>query len=320
MYRTRKKSVENLIPVYAPSFPLPDTGYSRTFEAELDYLEDATMRVRGIQTDPRCSLEYTWHVRLPEYEIIDASAQHLAGEPAILSPELLSRCTDIQGAQASHGFAKTMRAALGDLPGHQEHLALAIEMARVSLQGFPVPKNDHERFVSAAATLPPGPSRVARMAWERDRTDWSWICNSCYAYRDESAPLFKERQVKCFDLELASPEPGQKRFFWRKKRLQIAERQDGPGFSCHNEMNDTFHELDVSFDIAADGTINAAASQWQRLAFEGICEDTQTRTPGLIGKKLDKNYARLLADHVGGKSGCSHLFDLSVDCVRFFQW
>jgi hypothetical protein len=35
---------------------------------------------------------------------------------------------------------------------------------------------------------------------------------------------------------------------------------------------------------------------------------------------LDKGYARLLADHVGGRSGCSHLFDLSVDCLRFFQW
>ncbi len=197
---------------------------------------------------------------------------------------------------------------------------MAIDMARVSLQGFPVPKGDHERFAASAAMLPPGPSRVARMAWERDRVDWSGICNSCYAYRDESAALFEERTVQCFDLDLASPDPGQKRFFWRKKRLQIAERQDGAGFSCHNEMNDTFHELSVSFDIEADGTLSAAASQSQRLAYAGICEDTQTRTPGLIGKKLDKSYARLLADHVGGRSGCSHLFDLSVDCVRFFEW
>ena len=126
--------------------------------------------------------------------------------------------------------------------------------------------------------------------------------------------------MQCFDLDLASPDPGQKRFFWRKKRLQIVERPDGSGFSCRNEMNDTFHELDVSFEIDSDGTINDAASQSQRLAYRGICEDTQTRTPGLIGKKLDKSYARLLADHVGGRSGCSHLFDLSVDCVRFFEW
>lgn len=309
--------------LYTPSLPLSSDGYVRTFEAEIDYLEDATMRVRGVQTDHQHALEYDWQVRLPDYEILHASARHLSGEPTVLSPPLLSRCTTIQGAQTSQGFSKTMRAALGDLPGHQEHLAIAIEMARVSLQGFPVPKGDHERFAAAAEMLPPGPTRVARMSWERDRVDWSWICNSCYAYRDESEALFEERTVQCFDLDLASPEPGQKRFFWRKKRLQIAERQngkDGAGFSCHNEMNDTFHELGVSFDIEADGTISAAASQSQRLAYDGICEDTQARTPGLIGKKLDKSYARLLADHVGGRSGCSHLFDLSVDCVRFFEW
>ena len=306
--------------LYEPSCPLPDSGYVRSFEAQIDYLEDKTMRVRGVQTDHRHSLEYVWRVGLPAYDILHASARQLSGEPAVLSPDLLRRCTAIQGAQASQGFSKIVRAALGDLPGHQEHLAIAIEMARVSLQGFPMPKGDHERFAAAAAGLPPGPSRVARMAWERDRTDWSWICNSCYAYRDESAPLFAERDVKCFDLDLASPEPGQHRFFWRTKRLQIARRPGGQGFWCQNDMNDTFHELGVSFAIDPDGTIKAAASQWQRLAFSGICEDTQARTPGLIGKKLNKNYARLLADHVGGRSGCSHLFDLSVDCVRFFEW
>lgn len=312
--------MENHLPRYEPSCPLPDSGYVRRFAAEIDYLEDRTMRVRGVQTDHRHGLEYVWRVCLPAYAILHASARCLSGEPAVVSPDLLSRCTAIQGAQASQGFSKIMRTALGDLPGCQEHLALAIEMARVSLQGFPVPKGDHERFASAAAALPPGPSRVARMAWERDRTDWSWICNSCYAYRDESARLFAEREVKCFDLDLASPEPGQHRFFWRTKRLQIAKRPDSQGFWCQNDMNDTFHELGVSFAIDPDGTVNAATSQSQRLAFTGICEDTQTRTPGLVGKKLDKSYARLLADHVGGRSGCSHLFDLSVDCVRFFQW
>jgi hypothetical protein len=158
------------------------------------------------------------------------------------------------------------------------------------------------------------------MAWERDRAGWPWLCNSCYAYRDESVALFAERHVRVFDLDQISPTPGQKRFFGRTKQLQIIASPNGAGYSCRNAMNDTFHELDVTLDIAADGTVRTAASQAQRLAFAGLCEDTQSRTPGLIGKKLDKSYARLLADHVGGRSGCSHLFDLSVDCLRFFQW
>lgn len=308
------------VPLYVPSVSVPDHGYVRTFAADIDYLEDATMRVRGTQLDHQHRLEYTWVVRLPNYEILSASAHHIAGEPTVLSPELLVRCGALRGMCTTQGLTKTVRAALGDLPGHQEHLAMAIEMARVSLQGFPVPKGDHERFASLAETVPPGPSRVARMAWERDRAGWPWICNSCYTYRDESAALFAERQVRCFDLDQISPTPGQKRFFWRTKQLRIVPLPDGSGYSCHNAMNDTFHALAVTFAIDADGTVRTATSEWQRLAFTGICEEPQARTPGLNGKKLDKNYARVLADHVGGRSGCSHLFDLSVDCLRFFQW
>jgi hypothetical protein len=319
--RARKETtVQDRTPRYTPSVPVPGCGYVRTFEAEIDYLADATMRVRGVQTDHRHSLEYAWIVRLPNYEIVNTTAHHRFGEPEILSPTLLSRCAAIQGACTTQGFTTAVREALGPLPGSQEHLGMAVEMARVSLQGFPVPKGDHERFASAAAPVPPGPSQTARMAWERDRAGSPWICNSCYAYRDESAALFEVRQVQCFDLDLISPTPGQRRFFWRTKQLQITTSPDGLGYSCHNAMNDTFHELDVTLNLAVDGTIRAATSQSRRLAFTGMCEDTQKRTPGLVGKKLDKRYARLLADHVGGRSGCSHLFDLSVDCLRFFQW
>lgn len=306
--------------LYVPSVPVPEQGYVRTFEAEIDYLEDKTMRVRGVQSDHQHRLEYIWTVAFPHYEILNVTAHHLSGEPTVLSPELVTRCTAIQGSRTSQGFTAVMRTALGGLPGHQEHLVMAIEMARVSLQGFPVPKNDHERFAHLTEAIPPGPSRTALMSWERDRAGWPWICNSCYAYRDESAALFAERQVQVFDLDQISPEPGQQRFFWRTKQLQITASTGGTGYTCRNTMNDTFHELDVTFDIEADGTIRTAASQAQRLAFKGLCEDTQARTPGLIGKKLDKSYAKLLADHVGGRSGCSHLFDLSVDCLRFFQW
>lgn len=314
------KCVKNPSPVYSPALPLPNHGYVRSFKAEIDYLEDETLRIRGVQTDHQHSLEYDWLVRFPDYTILAASARQPSGEPTVLAPQLLSRCRSLQGAQTNQGLSKVARSLFGELPGHRQHLALAIDMARVSLQAFPVPQGDHERFAAAAADLPPGPSRVARMAWERDRVEWPWICNSCYAYRDESAALFEQGPVSCFNLDLASPQPGQERFFWRSKRLRITERPDGAGFACHNDMDDTFHQLGVSFDIQADGTISAATSRWQRLAYVGICEGSQAGTPGLIGKKLDRNYARLLADHVGGRSGCSHLFDLSVDCVRFFQW
>ncbi|MBQ61165.1 MAG: hypothetical protein CMQ19_03720 [Gammaproteobacteria bacterium] len=308
------------VPLFFPSQAIPAGGYSRSFDVELDLLDDGNMRVRGVQSDSRHGLAYDWVVSFPDYQIIKASAEDLSGDASVLSPELLSRCIEIQGAYTSQGFMKKVVAMLGDLPGYREHLALALEMARACLQGFPVPKDDHKRFEEAASMLPPGPGQIARMAWERDRVDWSWLCNSCYAYRDESASLFAEREVKCFDLDLMSPHPGQERFFWRGKRLQVSEFGAGNGFYCRNEMNDTFHELDISFDLQLDGTISSAESQWQRLAFEGICDDTQLLAKGLVGERLDSNYARALAGHVGGRSGCTHLYDLATDCLRMFEW
>ena len=222
--------MENQLPLYIPSVPVPDGGYVRTFTAEIDYLEDRTLQVRGVQSDYQHSLEYVWIVSLSHYEIINTTARHVSGEPEVMSPALISRCAAIQGTRTTQGFTTTMRTALGDLPGHNEHLVMAIEMARVSLQGFPVPLGDHERFASAAEAIPPGPTRTARMAWERDRVDWPWIRNSCYAYRDESAALFTERQVACFDLDLISPLPGQTRFFWRTKQLRITAVPDGYGY------------------------------------------------------------------------------------------
>ncbi len=306
--------------VCEPSLVLPQEGYVRTFEAEADYLLDATVRIRGTLSDHRCTLAYDWVVQIPECKILQASAQHLSGEPAVLSPQLPDRCSDILGACTSQGFTKMIRQTLGRLPGHQEHLALAIEMARVSLQAYPVPKEDHKRFEAPVAAIVPGPRHLARMVWERDRADWPWLRNSCHTYRDESAALFDEHTAVGFDLDNISPEPGQKRFFWRRKCMQISACQNPFRFQCQNDMADSYQEMGVAFDIETNGTLNNATSQGIRLPFQGLCDAPHRRTAGLNGLTLSKNFSRLIADQVGGSSGCSHLFDLATDCLRLFTW
>lgn len=305
---------------YEPSLPLPEGGYVRTFEAEIDDHTSSTIRVRGVLADHRGTLEHDWVLQTPEYEVIEASAKHLHGEPTILSPELMARYPAIQGVRIGRGFTQAVREALGDLPGRQDHLTLAIEMARVGQQAYKLPKGYYERFRPLVVDMPPGPSRLARMAWEQDRDYMPALCNSCYTYRDESVALFAERNVVCFDLDLVAPDPGQQRIFWRKKRLHISPRQDGLGFRCHNEMDDTIHEIRMTFDIDIDGTVQQAKSEGIRLPYHGICEDPHRRTLGLHGKKLSKDFMRLIADQVGGSSGCTHLFDLCMDCLRFFNW
>lgn len=309
-----------VVSVYEPSHPLPEGGYVRTFEAEIDNHTAPTIRVRGVLSDYRCTLEHHWVLQTPEYEVIEASARHLQGDPAILSPELIVRYPNIRGVRIGRGFSQTVRESLGHLPGWQDHLALAIEMARVGQQVYKLPKGYHERFQPLTAGIPPGPSRLSRMAWEQDRSYMPALCNSCYTFRDASAALFAQRHVVCFDLDVVQPEPGQKRMFWRHKRMHISKRPDGNGFHCQNAMDDTVHDIRMTFDIDADGTIQKAKSEGRRLPYQGICEDPHVKTLGLNGKKLSNDFVRLLAQEVGGTSGCTHLFDLAVDCLRFFNW
>ena len=181
---------------------------------------------------------------MPDYSIVAAEAHHLAGEPDVLEPALAANAGAIAGSRASQGFTRAMRDALGSGAGLREHLALAIDMARVSLQGFPVPPGDHERYAAHAAGIDNPASRLARMAWERDRADWGNVCNSCFAYRDESAAMFATQEVRCFDLDLVSPTPGQTGFFQRSKRLGVTVRGDGDGYDLTHAMRDSFHDLD----------------------------------------------------------------------------
>lgn len=299
---------------------MPEGGYIRTFEAVIDDHGSSGLRVRGVLSDHRCSFEHVWVLQTPEYEVLEASSRHLHGEPAILAPELIPRYPHLQGVRISAGFTRTIREALGDLPGHRDYLTLAIEMARVGQQVYKLPRDHHERFEPLVRHMPPGSSRLARMIWEQDRDYMPLLCDSCYVYRDETAALFDERDVVCFDLNVLYPEPGQKRRFWRKKRMHIAPLADGAGFHCRNDMEDTVHEIRVAFDLAVDGTVHAAQSEGIRLPYHGICEDAQLRMPGLQGQQLSRDFIRCIADQVGGTSGCAHLFDLSVDCLRFFDW
>jgi len=310
----------NLVAAYVPSLSLPEGGYVRTFEAEIDDHAECAIRVRGVLSDHRCALEHEWVLQTPEYEVIQASARHLDGEPGILSPELIVRYPNIRGVRIAAGFTRTIRHALGALPGHQEHLALAIEMARVGQQAYQLPKGYYEQFRPLTVDIPSAPSRLARMAWEQDRSYRPDLCNSCYAFRDASMTLFNERTVVSYNPDIMSPDPGQKRIFWRTKRMHITQRPDGSGFHCQNEMDDTVHEIRLAFDMDAGGTVQQAQSQAIRAPYMGICEDVQLKTLGLNGKTCSKEFIRLIADQVGGSSGCTHLFDLSVDCLRFFIW
>lgn len=298
----------------ATAFSVPPAGYERTFEAEIDVLAENELLVRGSMRDHRFAFEHVWRLRTPAYEVLEASARQLAGDEAQFQPELCTRYANIRGVKIGRGFSKHILTALGNLPGQPEHLLLAIEMARVGQQVYQYTPEFEAQF-------PPrgdGENEIARVAWLKDRAYMS-LANTCYAYRDESLALFDNRPVRCgFDAELTRPQPGDRRVFWRNKRILIQETENG--FVCESAMEDRIHDIKIEFALSNMGLISNAWSRGLRLPYHGICEDPHQRTAGLNGVQVTAAFVQQFAEQVGGASGCTHLFDLSIDVLRLFKF
>ncbi len=303
------------------SIPLLHSSYERSFDAEIDALTGGEILVRGRMRDHRFDFEHTWRLRTPEFEVLEASAKQHAGEESRFNPELCRRCAEIKGAQIGRGFSKRILMELGDLPGAEEHLFLAIEMARIGQQVVQLPSGFESQFAPSRSI---GASDAAYQAWRIDRSYMPDLANSCYTYRDASEALFAGGVVRMgFSLELYSPKAGDKRVFWREKRLTVSVERDSQGkdfYACENAMNDTVHDIMIGFDLARDGVISNAHSRGLRLPYHGVCEHAQLRTARLNRMRVNDGYTLQFSDRIGRSEGCAHLFDLSIDLLRLFKF
>jgi hypothetical protein len=303
------------------SIPFLHSSYERSFDAEIDALTGGEILVRGRMRDHRFDFEHTWRLRTPEFEVLEASAKQHAGEESRFNPELCRRCAEIKGARIGRGFSKRILMELGDLPGAEEHLFLAIEMARIGQQVVQLPSGFESKFALSRSI---GAGDAAYQAWRIDRSYMPDLANSCYTYRDASEALFAGGVVRMgFSLELYSPKPGDKRVFWREKRLTVSVKRDSQGkdfYACENAMNDTVHDIMIGFDLARDGVISNAHSSGLRLPYHGVCEHAQLRTARLNRMRVNDGYTLQFADRIGRSEGCAHLFDLSIDLLRLFKF
>jgi len=292
------------------------SGYLRTFDAEIDVLSENELLVRGSMRDHRFAFEHVWTLRTPDYEVVEAGARRIEGE---FDHRLCERYAKIKGVRIGRGFSKRVISELGDFPGAQEHLLMAIEMARVGQQVYQYTPEFEARFPASDGST----TEAARIVWLKDRA-YMGLANTCYTYRDESEDLFASREVRCgFGSELTRPKPGDKRVFWRNKRLVIeskAGENGGTVYACESAMEDSIHDIKINFDLSGDGAVSNARSHGARLPYHGICEDPHLRTPTLDGVKVTGAFVRQFAEYVGGAQGCTHLFDLSIDVLRLFSF
>jgi hypothetical protein len=297
------------------SIPFVQSSYLRTFEAEIDVQAENELLVRGMMRDHRFAFEHVWTLRTPEYEVVNASARQTEGE---FDPRLCERYADVKGVRIGRGFSKHVASALGSSPGAREHLLMAIEMARVGQQVYQYSPEFEARFPAVGD----GASEAARDAWLKDRAYMS-LANTCYTYRDQSEGYFSSREVRCgFGAELTRPKPGDKRVFWRNKRLSIERKDEArkAEFVCESAMEDRIHDIRIAFELSDTAEISNARSHGLRLPYHGICEDPHLRTPMLNGLQVTDAFVQQFAEHVGGAQGCTHLFDLAIDCLRLFTF
>jgi hypothetical protein len=296
--------------------PLVDGGYRREFDADIDVPAMQRVRVLGRMRDPRFELEHDWLLSLPDYEVLEAAATQHRGDPAALDPALCPRYAAIPGVRIGRGFSKRITTALGtDRAGTAIHLLLAIEMARVGQQVFQLPPDFDRRF----PVEQPGAPGFALASWRKDRAYMPALADSCYTYRDDSAALILERQVVCsFAAEISRPAPGSRGVFRRHKQLTI--RAEGAGFVCDSSMQDNLHDIAVHLEIDAGGRVVVATSHAGRLPYKGLCESPHGRVQSLVGLQLTRTFVEQFADRIGGAQGCTHLFDLSMDCLRLFSF
>ncbi len=78
---------------------------------------------------------------------------------------------------------------------------------------------------------------------------------------------------------------------------------------------DSYHELIVSMETDADGTVNKCSGNYLR-APDQICFECADLLKLLLGKNLADLKKKALAQDLGGSIGCNHLVDLVFDISR----
>lgn len=79
---------------------------------------------------------------------------------------------------------------------------------------------------------------------------------------------------------------------------------------------DTHHELCLTLAVDIESYTIASAQGELRRSPHQDCRETQERIQGLVGINLKKNVRKQVLTAVGLKNGCTHITDLTLECVK----
>ncbi len=103
--------------------------------------------------------------------------------------------------------------------------------------------------------------------------------------------------------------------FNRKKTIEV-NRLSGNILEVTAHMKDNFHEIKTIIEFDNDSkTIIDARAEMITVPFD-LCLEVSTMMKGLTGLRLEKGVRRSIQEVIGGKQGCSHLYDLTMDSMN----
>jgi hypothetical protein len=123
-----------------------------------------------------------------------------------------------------------------------------------------------------------------------------------------------------FDAKLTRPQPGDQRLFWRNKRLSIKQQAGSSAYACESAMEDRIHDIKISFQLSNEGCDFPGAKPRCAPALSRLMRRPTSAYAGLNGLRVTSAFVAQFAEQVGGASGCTHLFDLSIDVLRLFKF
>jgi len=82
------------------------------------------------------------------------------------------------------------------------------------------------------------------------------------------------------------------------------------------KLDDTHHEIQLNLEVkASTRTVTAIQGRFIRAPYDR-CEDTAVLLENMVGVSIAPGVWRTVARKVGGKEGCTHLYELVMEALR----
>ena len=288
----------------APALLRDRDRYERVMEGWVDNTHEDAFTHTVVLRDDDQALELSVVAEpSPSYLIREARCRNVAGA---LDPALAAGLEKLAGTAMVGGLSRRVAELTGPGPSSAFVLGAVVEVGRLARQTAKLPRERAERAAGGNAWE----------CWQLDMTGWVDLPSSCFTYTDAGRSLFGTRTVTTpMQVDLYSPQPGQRRVFERKKVARLERR---PGrLALFHSMHDNVHGFELTYEIdPATGTIVRAEHVTPRLPYMGICSEPQRKIAALLGETVDEGLRRRIQSHIGGQTGCAQLYDLTSDLLK----